>query len=437
VDEGVLNRKLAQDGETEYIVMADDTLPEAWPTLRGWIQEQQNVVRLRAMLDQRAENWDRSGRPAGLLLSSREMSQVSGAAIPDQQLTPRVQAFLSAARKRSRTLQRVTMSARYAALLCVLAYLGYAYARPRIQTYLILRDVRKQVNPIDGLTYVWIPKGDVRTDCGQSTYFCQDRDIKIEDDFWIGQTEVTNQAYIGYLQANYPDGIRTYKANGFGPQYPATNVDWLDAFNYCAWAGGRLPSPDEWEYAARAHSRGRYITGDTLDKSEISVDKLRPVAMFVPNRFGLFDMSGNAAEWAGDFLPMLQAEAVNSQNAQKKASQLHKSDPKLQRNFFPYPPWGFEGGILFAPVYGGAYDGVTADFQLGRGPYSLWSQAVPTTGFRCVLPVTDLQKVASDYRAFSTLYGLYGSFYHPSLYDPYRAWWYTVYLKQMKNASHR
>ena len=436
VDEGVLLRKLSEDTKTEYVVIADENLPQTWPTLRGWIQEQQNAVRLRAMLDQRAEHWDHAGRPSGLLLSSRETSEVSKANIPYKQFSLRVLAFFSASQKRARTWRWISLCARYGAALILFVYLGYVYAGPRLQTYWILHRVQKQTNPIDGQTYVLIPKGEVKTDCaGASNYYCNDHDIKIENDFWLGQTEVTNAAYTRYLQANYPDEIKSFKGNFQGPQYPVTNVDWLDAVNYCSWAGGRLPTPNEWEYAARGGNRGRFITGDTLDKSKISVDTLRPVARFVPNRFGLFDMTGNAAEWTGDLLPALQQSALYNQKAQAAIRNRNTNVASQQ----PYitNPWPSTGGVREVQVRGGAYDGVTNDFDLNRASYRMFNQADITIGFRCVLPVSDLQEVASNYRAFSTFYGLYGYFYHPSFNDPYHDWWYTLYLRQMKNANRR
>lgn len=429
VDEGILLRKLSENTETEYVVISDENLPQAWPTLRGWIQEQQNVIRWRGILDQRAESWDHAGRPSGLLLSTRETSEISKANIPERQLNQRAQAFFFSSKKRARTWRWVNLSARYGAALILLFYLGYVYARPQVQTFWILRKVQKQASPIDRLTYIWIPKGEVKTDCGGvSTYYCFDHDIKIQNDFWLGETEVTNEAYSRYLQTNYPDEIKTFKGNGLGPQYPVTNVDWLDAVNYCIWAGGRLPSPGEWEYAARAGNRGRFITGDTLDKSQISVDKLRPVARFVPNRFGLFDMTGNAAEWTDDVLPALQLAATQVQQDSERIRKL----PGFKEPYIPH----WLKGVRDVQVRGGAYDGVTNDFDLSRASYRSFNQADSTIGFRCVLPVSDLQEVASNYRAFSSFYGLYGYFYHPD-YDPYHDWWYTLYIRQMKNANRR
>jgi hypothetical protein len=73
VDEGLLTRKLAYDKKTEYVTIADERLIDGWPSLRGWIQEQEETHRLREMLEQRAQVWDRSGRPRLLLLAEGEL----------------------------------------------------------------------------------------------------------------------------------------------------------------------------------------------------------------------------------------------------------------------------------------------------------------------------------------------------------------------------
>ena len=84
-------------------------------------------------------------------------------------------------------------------------------------------------------------------------------------------------------------------------------VSWDDAGRYAAWAGLRLPSEAEWEYACRANTKTRYYTGDMqkdLDRAgwyrENSGEELHPVGEKEPNAWGLYDMHGNVFEWVED-----------------------------------------------------------------------------------------------------------------------------------------
>lgn len=102
--------------------------------------------------------------------------------------------------------------------------------------------------------------------------------------------------------------------------YPVVQICYTDAIAYCKWAGKRLPTEAEWEFAARAGKHfDKYYWGNDLKPNgkfvanifqgdfpwknlkEDGYANTAPVKSFPPNAFGLYDIEGNVWEWCNDF----------------------------------------------------------------------------------------------------------------------------------------
>jgi len=127
------------------------------------------------------------------------------------------------------------------------------------------------------------------------------------DEFYMDSREVTNSQYgvfmeqTGHRKPRYWNDTKYNQVN-----QPVVGVDWNDAVAYAKWAGKRLPTEAEWEYAARGGLVGkRYPGGDEISHDDANynwkVGKATVVGSYPANGYGLYDMAGNVWEWCQDW----------------------------------------------------------------------------------------------------------------------------------------
>lgn len=129
--------------------------------------------------------------------------------------------------------------------------------------------------------------------------------------FFMDATEVTNQEYKKFVDETGHRPPPDWKNGTFASgreRFPVTGVNWEDADAYAKWAGKRLPTEAEWEFAARGSDGRLYPWGDKWDRKLANAagaaNGLREVGQGGTSPFGLYDMSGNAWEWtASDAVP--------------------------------------------------------------------------------------------------------------------------------------
>src|SRR5882762_8587340 len=206
-------------------------------------------------------------------------------------------------------------------------------------------------------------------------------------------------SYVKAANWRHPEGPNT---NIEGREkYPVVQVAYPDALAYAKWAGKRLPTEAEWEFAARGGLAGKfYVWGDEFrpsgkwmanthqghfpdtDAGEDGYIGTAPVAQFPPNTFGLYDMAGNVWQWTSDwyrpdYYQQLAAAGGVTRNPQGPDTPYDPAEPAEKKRVHR------GGAFLCTEQYCSRYIVGTR----GKGEVSTGTNHL---GFRCVKAVTGI-----------------------------------------------
>jgi formylglycine-generating enzyme len=266
---------------------------------------------------------------------------------------------------------------------------------------------RQRVNSKDGQVYVWIEPGTFSMGCSPGDGDCHPEEkpshtVTISSGFWIGQTVVTVDAWRRYRKATGAPALPTADPHGRadlneagGGDMPAVLMNWSQARGYCEWAGGRLPTEAQWEYAARAgdtraHSgnldetawygdnsgrhridtaalMARHPDEDAFDKALfVNGNGPRRVRQKRPNAWGLYDLFGSVSQWLADWF---------DRTYYARSPERDPLGPAVAEPDFPQ-----------CVIRGNSWDGPPDDTRVSRRGRIPPSDQYSAVGFRCVLP---------------------------------------------------
>ena len=289
----------------ESAEVAHEALIREWSTLRLWLDEDRESLRIHRHLTETAQSWQRRDKDFSELYRGTRLKGVEDWAKEKQNaLSPLEKEFLSASQNALKKERRATRLrwAGIAGVLLFALFLGTGW-------------YKRLFYPPPEMAWVEVPAGEFMMGSEGGEDDEQPVHPVYLDAFEIGKYEVTNEEYLQCVRAGFcaTPNNQKYMMDEYA-QHPVTDVDWYQAKTFCNWVDskGRLPTEAEWEKAARGGVEGKsYPWGDDSPVCEVGAKNgaqfsncegnTISVGSFAPNNYGIYDMAGNVWEWTADW----------------------------------------------------------------------------------------------------------------------------------------